>query len=257
MPRSLLFGSFVLASLLTTGCDILDDIADGIDAPTADLDRIDLIQNPSLNETLAWACYEYVGSSVTCGIAGYDSQPADADMTFAFDLVFEMTNPNTDLPIPLVEILLGVSVFEDDNLGAICISFCDPDEEVCEIERDAEEACKVDEVAQVDEIEDIVPEVDELIDLVEDVADGEINNKEFRVIEPGTTLESHITFELDVHTMMGLFRTVLEDAISDVLAGTTPQLTVPYSILGTLFFEVPTLDRYAINFGPVDGEWDL
>jgi len=257
MSRATLTAALLLATTASLGCGILGDISDGIDAPTADFDGVEIVHNPSLSQTLAWACYEYVGSSVTCGIAGYDSQPADSDMVFTFDLVFLMTNPNSDLPIPLVEILLGISVFEDDNLGAVCISFCDPDEEVCEIERDADEACQVDNVSQVDGFEDLVPDVNDLVDLVEDVADGEINNQEFRVIDPGTTLESHITFELDVHTMMGLFRTLLEEAVSDVLSGSSPELTVPYTVMGTLFFEVPTLDRYAINFGPVEGEWDL
>jgi hypothetical protein len=75
-----------------------------------------------------------------------------------------------------------MTVYEDENLGAVCVSFCDPDKEDCAAET-AEEACSTKNTKNVDEVKDLVPSVDQLMDLAEDASDGSLEgNYEYRVI---------------------------------------------------------------------------
>ena len=150
----------------------------GVTAPVATLDRVDLLDAPTADQALAWSCFEYLGE-VTCQAAGWDHQPSDEKMTFSFDVVFQLANNNADIDIPLVEVLLAVTVYDDQNLGAVCVSFCDPDQEDCEPGVDEEGACTVDDdTTEVKDVEDLVPSVDDLVALEEGVADGEFDNGE-------------------------------------------------------------------------------
>ena len=80
-------------------------------------------------------------------------------MLFSFDVVFDVTNEIEKLAIPLVEELMGIEVNDGDDLGAVCISFCDPEEDGdgCEATMNAEDACNLDDAKEVDEPSDLVP----------------------------------------------------------------------------------------------------
>lgn len=317
-PSRLASGLLLATCLPLTGCDKLQDVIrnidEGVSAPTSGLNRVDLVKAPSLNKLLRWSCYSYLGSAAdtTCPLMGWNSKPARAEMLFSFDIVFDLYNANSGIPIPLVELLLGISVFEDQNLGALCVSFCDPEEEDCSSAgQNVEGACEIDDsVTEVDGVGDLVPTVDDLLDLATDIATGETENFEWRVIpsatvdscepaaaecteesdEDGTGLmccdgectpyphdectlldrnngqtcqdcdgyaEAHIGFDFNIDTMLSLFESLLEEALDDVLASRPVDLTIPYQADGTLFFDVPSLGRYALGFGPYEDRWNL
>lgn len=189
MPRKPHAASALLlaaAALPLSSCDALQQVLEeGVQAPTSGLSRVDLTQSPSLNQLLSYSCHTYLsGSSSACALAGWNNPPAKSAMQFSFDIVFDLYNPNSAIPIPLVELLMGFSVFEDQNLGAVCVSFCDPEAEDCDSAgQNVEGACEMDdETTEVDEASDLVPTVDDLLDLASDVASGDADNWAFRVI---------------------------------------------------------------------------
>jgi hypothetical protein len=252
----------IIWGLLATGlvgCDVLKDIADGVEPPEAALNRVDLIHAPEVEELVAWQCIDAFGvdSLSPCTLSGLDNKPKTKDLTYSFDLVFDLSNPNKSLPIPLVEALLGMNVYDDQNLGAVCVSFCDPDQEDCAPARDAEGACRADEADAVKSPEDLIPSVDDLVGITEGVLEDGFDNGDWRWIDGGQDVEAHIRFDLFADVMLGLSEEILTDALNDVLAGQKVKVEVPYAADGTVFFDVPELGRKGIGFGPTENTWVL
>jgi len=214
-------------------------------APDVQLSRIDLVDSPSLDQIMNYACHEWVMvNGFGCG-----NRPSNSAMLFSFDVVFDVENKNAGSPVALIEVLMGITVYGDEDLGAVCISFCDPDEEDCAHTINAESACDVGSAHEVDNPSDLVPNGDGIRGLADAVVGGGFDNDEFRVVEAGETIEAHITFDLDIVTMLYVSETAMVRAFEG------QDFTVPYEIEGTVFFDVPELGRYAFGFGPFEGEW--
>lgn len=258
-----LTGAVSAAALATmtvsAGCDVVKDVLDGVELPTGGLNRVDLVKSPTTNQLIAWECAELFGQSF-CSTLGFQDAPSPPELQFSFDLVFDLANPNPDFPIPLVEILMGFVVLQEQNLGAVCVSFCDPDQEDCEPAQDAPGACEVDDATGVQQAGDIIPTVDDLVGIAEGIATGsagDADNGEWRVIPGGGDVEAHIQFDLGIDIMLGLAEELLGDAVDDVIDGRAVSVDVPYTVDGTLFFEAPEINRYAFGFGPWDDTWVL
>jgi hypothetical protein len=237
------------------GCEKLGDVLANLMVPTGELLRADLVKNPNVGKIASWGCHEIFGSTY-CNLFGV-TKPAKSDMQFSFDLVFDLSNPNRSVPIPLVELLLGFDVFDGTNLGSACLSFCDPDDEECVPTRNAEGACEVNQADDVKQAGDLIPTVDDLFELAEDVAAGEAANGEFRVIPGGESVEAHIQFDLGIDVFLDLADDLLGEAADDLLGGRKIEVDVPYTAEGSLFFEAPALGRKAVGFGPLDSVWTL
>jgi hypothetical protein len=248
-PAVLGLGMLSLAAT-SSGCATVAK-ALGFAWPSIDLNRVDLVDGPSASQALSWSCFEFVGFC-----PGLD-EPSDAEMDMSFDVVFDMTNESTRFPIPLVEILMGVAVFDDEELGAMCISFCDPEEEDCTPATDAEEACDVAGADKVEKASDLVPNATDLASLATGSADGETDNGEYRVIPAGESIEAHIQFDLAGATAMGIGEQAVKEAVSSALSSGKFKLEVPYEVEGNVFFEVPERGRYVTGFGPLEGSWEL
>jgi hypothetical protein len=228
------------------GCEQLEGI----------LNRLDLVENPTVNQVAGWGCQEFLGQTFCENTLGLNA-PNKNQMQFSFDIVFDLTNPNPNLPIPLVETLLGFTAFEAANLGSICVTFCDPEEEDCAPAVNAVGACDPKGANDVDSPEDLIPTVEDLLELGEAVAAGEFDNGDWRVIKGGQTLESHIQFDLGIDPFLNISDELLNQAVDDVVDGRKIQLDIPFTAEGTLFFDVPQLGREAIGFGPFDDVWTL
>lgn len=252
-------GTTLVLLLGLTGCDQLGvgKIGEvlGVEAPEASLNRVELLKSPSTTDLVGYGCVELLGESA-CALAGLESPPK-RDLQFSFDVVFDLTNPNEDLPIPLVETLLGFTAFDTANLGALCVSFCDPDDEACVPGANVAGACDTEGAQDVQGPEDLVPTVDELLGLAEAAASGAFDNGDWRVIAGGETLESHLQFDIGIDPMLQIGDELLAQAVDDALAGRRVELDVPYTVEGTLFFDVPELGRHMIGFGPFDDTWQL
>ena len=257
-PAPALAGAAFLAacgSLTLAGCDAISETVGRIAPPGAELMGVELIEHPSTRELARWGCYELLGDAV-CSAANLN--PINKNrLGFSFDVGFELSNNNERVPIPLVEMLLATQVYDDANLGSVCISFCDPDAEDCSPEANADGACEAEEAEAVTTPSDVVPTVDELASLATDVATGEFDNGAFRVIPANERIESHIVFAFNVDTMLSLTEHLLVDLAEDLMAGNDLALDVPYTMDGTLFFDVPQMGRHAVGFGPVSDTWAL
>lgn len=305
MSRWWLLGALALG---TSGCETVREVLeDPPELPAASLARVDLVKSPTVDELLAFSCYDYTDDDLCSAFFG--AKPQKKEMQFGFDMVFDLTNPNTVIAIPLIELLLQTVVYEDQHVGALCVSFCDPEAESCDPAATPEDACKVGDSEEVDGIEDVVPTIDDLLDLAGDVLDGTIDeNFTWRTIpayteqmchdpveacveqevdgaphmccgetceplavgcavgegENGDTcalcdghVEAHIAFDLDIDAMLSILETLLEDAVDAFLAGDPVALVIPYTVDGTLFFDIPKLGREALGFGPFEDEWKV
>jgi hypothetical protein len=246
-------GILGLTAVGLTGCDALKNIVGEIAPPGAEFMGVDLVAHPSAREMARWGCFEYF-TKTACDFAGLNNVK-DSDMLFSFDIAFDLSNNNEKIPIPLVEILLATSVYDGDDLGAVCISFCNPDNEDCEPTSNAEDACDAEGAEDVNSAADIVPTLDELQDIAKSVASGDFDNGEFRTIPAQDNVEAHIQFDFNIDTMLELSENVLTDLGLDILNGRSLSVSIPYEMDGSLFFNIPEMGRHAIGFGPIDGKW--
>ncbi len=286
-PLTRLLSAVALAAALPlAGCELLE--GEGIggveppDPPSAELRTVALLERPSNTQLGAWYCHDFADGNFLaetgCEVA-FGRRPNKPDLKFVFEISFDLGNPN-GFPIPMVEILLALNVFEGVDqaaLGAICVSFCDPANGAdCDLAR--EDACQPPDKT-VRGVEDFLPTVDDLIRIANDAVTGELfedENLSFRVIPaagvdqcaegqagdeltgecPGRA-EAFVRFELGIDAMLGILEVVAQDSVDEVLEGDAPAFDIPYSALGTLFFNVPVLGRHAIEFGPHTGVWSL
>ena len=253
LPGAALGLALTAATSVGCGTDLFK-----VQAPTASLDRVDLLDHPNTNKLMRWACYEYL-SETECSLAGLSPINTN-NMRFSIDVVFELTNPNKDFAIPLVEMLLSMTVYPEDtaeNLGAICVSFCDPGESTCTPAADAERACSLDDAKQIDTVADAIPSVDELFEIAEEVADGDIDgNNSFRMIPKNGSTEAHVQIDLNVDTALAVLDRALRDAIDTYINRGNFRIRMPHSSEGNVFFNVPEAGRYAVGFGPFEDQWN-
>ena len=236
------------------GCDAVETVAGKIIAPGASLNRVELVEHPTARELARYGCHQVLNLGDLCPVNNINKDK----LLFSFDIVFDLENNNEKVPIPLVEILLGTTVYNDQDLGTVCISFCDPENEECEASTNAEDACNIETVEEVDEPSDLVPTFSELTNLAQTAASGELgNNHEFRVIPAQETIEAHVQFDFNIDTMLDLGRTLIEELVTDLRDGRPLRIVVPYSMEGNLFFTVPEMGRFAAGFGPLSAEWNI
>jgi len=243
-------GVSAMAALSLSGCEA---VLGKILPPGVEYKDAVLVDHPSAREMARWGCFETLGD-FACEAAGLN-KVNKSKLQFSFDVVFDLSNNNEKLPIPLVEILLATTVYDGESLGAVCISFCDPDEESCEAEANAEGACDSEDAEDIDAIGDLVPTVDELHDIASGILDDGVDNGEFRVIPAQSDIEAHILFDFDIDAMLGILDNVVVDLGGDLIDGRNLSVDIPYTMDGSLFFNVPEMGRYAAGFGPVNDTW--
>ena len=276
------------------GCEAISGTEDP-EFPTAELAEVALVEYPSYDKIGAYFCYDLIEDTFLrhpCELLG--SRPKAETLSFSFEPRFDLQNTNT-FPVPLVEMALTLSVFkggENQELGQVCVSFCDPESGECQERADP---CAMPEDAQT-ELEDLVPTVDELVALAGKAASGELLDKDnwgFRVIPPqgpercgadlgelpadceATTndageacqvcpddrfpgqVQARVRFDLGINAMLDMIVKVVEKSVDSLLTGGELDFKIPYQVQGTLFFDIPVLGRFALEFGPFDGTWDL
>ena len=257
-----------LLSCLVSCEELLGEGAGTPEFPSVEYQEAALTDHPSSKQLASYFCkdlLDFFGSDELCkGFFG--KAPKKSKMKFNFLITFNLENPNS-FAIPLVELLLALDVFKGANnaeLGAVCVSFCDPDsEEECD---PAAAACEADE-GDIRSLDDINPSTEDLLELATDVGEAVIEgelpeNLQFKVIpaaekgEPGKT-EARINFQLNINTMLSILKTVAKKSLDDIENGDAPSFDIPYAVDGTLFFDLPGFGRVAIDFGPFDGTWEI
>lgn len=249
----------VIAS--TTGCEVLDDILGGgdgddplIQGPTGELVSVQLASAPNVLQVLAWQCDE-LDLGLACLAIG--PRPTSDQLAFEFDLNFDIENPNLTIPIPLVETLLGITVFDTTNLGAVCISLCDPEDTSCEAQADQAGACDVEGSPEVLGPDDLVPTVPGLVSLIRGAGDGTYVNDQWRLLLAGDTTRVTFNFQLAPQGLLELGENLITDALEDLQGANVPELEIPFTTEGTLFFDVPSVGKRSVGFGPFADRWML
>src|SRR5919201_4182848 len=102
--------------------------------PTVSFQDAALVQAPSQQMMAAYYCPQVVpdpfGLTPTACAAAFGPVPTHEDLSVAFDLAFNVHNPNR-FPIPVAEMLTAVTVFpgaSSQQLGATCVVFCAADQ---------------------------------------------------------------------------------------------------------------------------------
>lgn len=262
------FAALALLATAGAGCPLGSSDSGGDDPlpllPSAELRSVELTERPSYEQLGAYYCHDFAGGNILlvggCELA-FGAAPARADLRFGFTTTFELANDN-DFPIPLLEMLLGLDVFEGTAqaaLGAVCVSFCEDPEAGCTPPADPCAPADND----VDGLEDLVPTIDDLIDVAigaingEDVIGEFDHNLGLRYIPAKGATETAVRFELDLDAMLGLVGELLDQSSDEILRGESPTFDIPFSARGSLFFELPVLGRNALGYGPLDGKWSL
>ena len=169
---------FLIPLLLAplSGCALLEEFGEIPQPPSAEMIGVNLVQAPTLNQLASYGCYTYIGDTFVCGSVLGLSKVARPRLQFGFDLGIDLSNPNRSFGIPLTNILFGLSVFEDNQLGSICVSFCDEGDPSCADAPNDLGACSLDGVRPLNTPSDLVPTVDDLLSVAVDALDGELEN---------------------------------------------------------------------------------
>lgn len=202
----LIVGGSLAAILMvfTSGCELLNSGAATVagaeppQPPTASLRTVALTERPSYESLGAYFCADLVGAA--CGFV-FDRIPVKTDLRFGFETVFDLGNPN-GFPVPLVELLLALDVFEGEAqaaLATVCVTFCDPEAEDCDQRADG---CLA-EGEEVRDITDFEPTIDDLINIATAAVTGELfDNLSFRYI-PARAAKACMPGGLDCETRDG------------------------------------------------------
>ncbi|MBT9558080.1 MAG: hypothetical protein IV100_18750 [Myxococcales bacterium] len=227
--------------------------------PSLLFDDAALVSAPSAREVAAWYCPEIIGDPITrlaCA-ATIGVKPQPYEMQFHFELRYQVDNPN-NFPIPTTEMLAAIEVFKGRDiaeLGAVCVVFCGEGDIQCTGEP-GENSCKADG-NEITSINDVVNRLPGLLLLTLDAAiNGTLDNLAQRLI-PATTegFEIRIRFSLGLEAMLDILIEAAKGLVDQFMADRPLQLEIPYSVKGTIWFEIPLLGRVAIGYGAYENVW--
>lgn len=254
MNRTWKTAAVIAALALTPACELLGAAGGTYPTPDLGMKSATLVQNPTANQLVQYYCPQLLGATLCTPTIG--GPPLKADLSFFFDVRFDAGNSG-DLPVPLLEMLLGLTVFpgvNEESLGSVCVRFCAEDDPTCNGEP-APNSCQADN--DVDSVEDFVGA---LAGFVFAAATGQTNiedNLKIRVIPPGKNIEVSVVFGLDVDTVLDLLVHLAEQAGNSLIQGKSVEFDIPFAARGTLFFDVPIIGRTPLGFGPYADTWKI
>jgi hypothetical protein len=224
------------------------------DEPLIETGQVALTKSPGLDKLAAYYCPEALGET-TCDLA-VGSPPPETDLLFRFDLPLMVTNPNT-FAIPAVELLTVIDLFPGEqaqHLAAICVAFCEDGDATCTGDPGAG-ACSSDE-PEINSIEDFAQAAENYLSVyVESQLSGQVPPElKVRMLAANAESTLHMLFDIAPDPLLQALQKAFLDNIDNVLAGNY-EVTIPYSIQGSLFFVIESVGKIGVNFGPIQGEW--
>jgi hypothetical protein len=254
--RAALTGSIaiILGALALAGC-----VEPKSQLPTVTYQGATLVQAPSQDMMAAYYCPQVVPGypSAGCSLA-FDDPPPASSMTVAFDLLFNVHNPN-HFPIPVAEMLTAVTVFPDQQsqaLGTSCVVFCSPDQPGC-TGQPGPDSC-TSSSSDIRSISDFGnATVDLLLASGASLAAGEAPSFTMpEVVQDGdVNIEARFAFGAD--PMLQTLYQLAQQSVDQLSNFQSPTFTIPYRIEGTIWFDAGSLGRVAVGFGPTEGTWTL
>jgi hypothetical protein len=191
-----------------------------------------------------------VAPAPVCMILGGPGQ-----LVFAFDVNLDVTNPNS-FPLPVVEALVGFTAYPGktgSRLGSVCLQMCE-DPKQCP--QNPPGACGSGGGPEIRTASDFAGAA---AGFLVNVATGQahLDNLKLRTIPAGGNVR--VTFRLEVNApqLLDLASKFADAAVSAIKGGNAPQLSIPYSIEGSVWVSVQGFGRLAAGFGPVQGQFDI
>jgi hypothetical protein len=221
------------------------------DPPKFVIASVGLANHPG-PDTVARALCPRVAPGLVCAALGGAPSPAELRIGFAVQL--DVTNPNT-IPLPLVEALVAFTAYPGpsgaNNLGAVCLSFCDQGAN-CPMRPDA---C-TGGGPQIRTIDDFKAAA---AGFLVAAATGQVSpdNLKIRTLAPNQTTRVTVALELDPEQVVALIARFATTALDQVKHGSVPKFEIPYSIEGSAWVTVQGFGKIAAGFGPVQGVWVL
>ena len=203
-------------------------------------------------ELIARAMCPRVAPGLVCMALGRAPSPAELKIGFAVQL--DVTNPNA-IPLPLVDALVAFTAYPGqqggNNLGAVCVSFCD-DGASCSPRPDA---C-TGGGPQIRTMNDFAAAAAGFLFAA---ATGQASPEDIKIktIGPNQTMRVTVGLELDPMQVVALMARFASTAIDQVKRGQVPRFDIPYSIEGSAWVTVQGFGKLAAGFGPLQGVWEM
>jgi hypothetical protein len=246
MPRSLLL-------LVRVGCAQLQNVMGGSGVkptpPAVAVGGVIIATTPSPEDVARYLCPR-VAPAAVCMILGGPRQ-----LMFAFDINLDVKNPNA-FALPVVEALVAFSAYPGQpgaRLGAVCMQMCE-NPNACPQNQPG--ACGSGGGPEIRTANDFAAAS---VGFLVNVATGQqrLDNLKLRTIPANGTVR--VTFRLIVSAeqLLDLVAKFANAAIKAIERGSSPQLSIPYSIEGSVWVTVQGFGKLAAGFGPVQGQWEI
>jgi hypothetical protein len=257
---------FALAPL--QGCAGLEQLLGSgvISPPKVTFLGADLVRSPSQLDLSAYYCPRVVQSGGSAlGMAAdfvctrlFGKAPPAEQMQVGFDLRFDVANPN-QIPLPLSEILTALTVFPgqtQQNLGAVCLSLCDPNDAACvggASNRGCEKAS-----GDVKSLADF-PQAALNVLVAQGIgaAGGTPVGFKLPKVVANANLPVTARLALTPQALLPAMEELARRSVNALKAGKPAAFEIPYKMEGTIFAGAGSLGRVAAGFGPVESVWPI
>jgi hypothetical protein len=240
--------------------DDFDLLAPVLNEPVITTGNVALVQYPGVLTLAAYYCPLLLNDpfvEIACaGLVG--PVPPMTELIFRFELPLFVENPN-DFPIPAVELLTALNLFPGEDrrqLAAICVSFCEVGDMEC-LEK-APGTCSSNE-PEINTLEDLASAaLDYLSVYIASRVSGEVPPElRVRMIDPHETALVQVTFDLHPEPLLDALEIAFSDHLDEILNQEEVTVAIPYDIEGAIWFVVENFGRFGVNFGPIEGLWEL
>lgn len=260
ISRKVAFGVLAVGAMALASCDQFLNQLPGRGAELAPEVRVGTLQlrhGPSLGQLAAYYCPKVIDDPIVrvgCAVA-LGVPPPRSSMAFEFGITLNIHNPN-DIPVPTADVLVALTLFQgvqSEALGAICVSLCGTDNPECD-GSPRPGACQVrqDDILTIDDFIAAIPGL--IADIASGRAEEELKNS---TILAGGDISLDLAFILGIDQALDVFQKTALTYVEDELAGRQGSLSIPVSVSGTVFFDLPVLGRLGVGYGPFGTTWDV
>ncbi len=257
----------ILAMTVTFGSCEFGPLGDGAsvlipdyDEPTITVGAIALTENPSVLSLAAYYCPRFADDLITRGLCELNPEPTPvaSELLFKFVVPLQIENPNP-FPLPAVELLTALEVFPGETnreLGAVCIAFCDENDADCL--DPVEGACSSDE-PEIRTAEDFVEAAADFLSIyVTTVATGQVPPElKIKMIQPESSATVVVAFSISPDALLETLWIAFSEHSDEVFNADEFTVVIPYAVRGALWFVIENFGKIGVNFGPVEGEWEI
>ena len=230
--------------------------------PTITFQGATLARAPSQSKLAAYYCPDLVsvpfgGAAQLCqGLFG--PRPNPAAMAVAFDLHFQVANPN-HLPIPLASVLTAVTVFPaktNQSLGAVCLQLCGEGQTGCTGQA-APGACEASS-RDVRSLGDFAGAAANLL-LANGIAAATGQPLTFAAprVSAASQMDVTVRFSFGPNELLGTLKQLASQSVNELRSGRSVSFSIPYRLEGSVWFDAGSVGRIAVGFGPSLGTWIL